>query len=200
MAFETEKNEFIAMLFSEYYTALRKDCIRYIRHDPKFLTLVDDCIQETFIKAYRNYDTLKTHPNIAGWLSIASRNYLMSELRKHKYQNEYLVGLMDAAEFSGTDQGMYAFERWISKNEMQDMIDRVFDILSPQEKNIFQDHFINNRTAMETAELNDLTKGAVEAGVRRIRKKIRKLFGRIIFFSIAQYVYVHLMHYTRWRG
>ncbi len=60
MAFESERNEFIAMLFSEYYTALRKDCMRYIRHDPKFLPLVDDCIQETFIKAYRNYHTLKS--------------------------------------------------------------------------------------------------------------------------------------------
>ncbi len=200
MAFETGRNEFIAMLFSEYYTALRKDCIRYIRHDPKFLPLVDDCIQETFIKAYSNYDTLKTHPNIAGWLIIASRNYLMSVLRKHKYQNEHQVGLIDAAEFSEIDNGISAFERWICKNDMQDMIDKVYEVLSPKEKDILRDHFINNRTALETAELNGLTKGAIESGVRRIRKKIRKLFGKIIFFSIAQYVFVHLMHYTRWRG
>ncbi len=131
MDFDNERVAYIEKLFLDHYSSLRKACIRYMRYDPIFLPLVDDCIQETFIKAFKSYEVLKTHPNVAGWLVITSKNYLMSELRKHKRRDERLTCLMDTAEFTG-DHGTRDFERWVSQNELQDMIDKVCEVLSPK--------------------------------------------------------------------
>jgi RNA polymerase sigma-70 factor (ECF subfamily) len=200
MGIDPDRNTFIERLFCNYHDVLKKECIRYVRYDSKFLLMVDDCIQETFIKAIVHYEQLQSHPNIVGWLVRCCKNSIKLDLRKYKRRGEIVSGSMDTVEHAKSNYEGDAFERWLSKKEALETLDLLYEALSPKECAIFQDYFVNDLSAEETADKNGLSKSAVQSGVTRIRKKINKIFHIVVFFSVAQHIFDFLMHYNKRRG
>ena len=200
MSLEPDRNAFIESLFRNYHDILKKECIRYVRYDSKFLLMVDDCIQETFIKAIVHFEQLQSHPNIVGWLVRCCKNNIKSDLRKYKRRGKIVIGSLDTAEHAKVHHDDTAFERWMNKSEALDTLDLLYEALSPKECAIFKDYFVNDLSAEETANRNGLTKSAVQSGVMRIRKKINRFLHIVLFFSVAQHILELLMHYNKRKG
>lgn len=49
---------YIEKLIDEYHDVLVKMCKRIVHYDPYYMHMIDDCLQEVFVKAYMNYDSL----------------------------------------------------------------------------------------------------------------------------------------------
>lgn len=70
----------------------------YRQHQQKLLTvafrllndwsLAEDMTQNVFLKLYMKRGSLRTHPNIQGWLFLTLRNQIMNETQKSFYKRE----------------------------------------------------------------------------------------------------------------
>ena len=195
MSTEMERDSFIASLFIDYADFLKKECLHYVHYDSRYVSLVDDCIQETFIKAIMNYGKLRVHPNVAGWLVQCCKNYIRSDMRKQRNRTEIMNASAKADGVVMQGKEMNAFDRWLKREDALDTVALIYELLSPKERTIFQDYFIQDLSAAETAEKNHLSTSSVQAGVRRIREKIRRILHSILFISASQYILALFTHY-----
>ena len=78
----SERNAFIEALYDRWYDYICQQCYRFVNYEPIRSLLVEDCVQEAFIKAARHYAQLQSHPNAVGWIIKTSENQILNETRK----------------------------------------------------------------------------------------------------------------------
>ena len=63
-----ERELFLKRLYDENAVFLIRLCRKRTNYDPACADMVDACVQETFLAAFKACDTLAAHPNPRGWL------------------------------------------------------------------------------------------------------------------------------------
>ncbi len=179
-------------LFIRNHDALKSYCVRLIHYDPRYMPLVDDCIQEAFLKAFHNFESIRSSPNPFGWLAVCCQHYIRSEFRKQKRRSE-IMGIPVSLETSEeASDPMDSVLRWLNRMDAKEVLDAITAQLSPAEKKVFRDHFELGHTMNETAERCDMSANAVRSAVERIKKKAIKSKISVIFF-IGQCIF----HFSR---
>lgn len=69
--------------------------------------LIDDAIQETWIKAWRALPGLKHEKNLHGWLKLIATRVVIDAIRKQKCAEHYTNSLEARAEFYEQYYGLY---------------------------------------------------------------------------------------------
>lgn len=182
---DQQRDEFIESLYREYYADLKRYSYHYFRHDSKFTPYIEDCIQETFAKATANYENLKMHKNIIGWLVKTCGNELCECLRKHTRHRKHFEGQIRIdAESASSD--LDDLERWIRQHDAAAEIQKIYQALTPLEQTVFSAYYVNNQSLKETAAEHGMTENAVHCSAKRIRQKAKKIASEdlIIIFLI----------------
>lgn len=80
----TEEENFLEDCYRKYYTSILNLCRREVNHNPLYADVIDTCIQDTFLLAYRSYAQIKDYTNIRAWLVRACLNRLLPYIKLQK--------------------------------------------------------------------------------------------------------------------
>ena len=70
--------EWFDSIYMKYQPKLLRIAVRMVG-DPQ---LAEDMVQSVFLTLLTNYERLMEHPNIWGWLAVALKNQIMTEMQK----------------------------------------------------------------------------------------------------------------------
>lgn len=74
----SEQTQFLNDLTLQYGDMLTKYAYRFFGYQPNKLEIAQDAVQETFLKAVQEVETLMEHPNIAAWLKVSLKYTLFN--------------------------------------------------------------------------------------------------------------------------
>lgn len=170
-----------ADLFANYYDVLKKDLSHYVGYSPTFSNCIDDCIQDTFERFLLKYESLKMHPNHAGWLVVVARKLMSNKIKRTLRHSTSSLDHPNAPDPPDLYDGI---EDWLDRQEAQELANKVLDLMTEKEKPIVIDRLGKGMTSEETALRNHTTIGAVKAIVHRVRKRAKKTPPFLILFVI----------------
>jgi RNA polymerase sigma-70 factor, ECF subfamily len=158
-AFEDPRDE-----LASHLRALRAFAISLTRN----VTLADDLVQETVLKAWNNIAKFEPGTNMQAWLFTILRNTYFSSLRKTRREVPDTDGIHAAAMFEKpAHDGRLA---------MRDF-ERAFEKLSPEHREVLILVGASGYSCEEAAEMMDVAVGTVKSRASRARKRLAELLG-----------------------
>lgn len=164
-------DEAYTYIYRQYSQAL----YAYGMHFTSDKGLVEDCIQDVFIKIFQNRKHLQSTDNIKLYLFIALKNKLFNVFRKDikYYQIDSLEPVFTAE---------YTIEDEIIENEkeqfLNDKMIRMLDVLSPRQKEIIFYRFVEGLSYEEICKIMDMNYQSTQNLIQRSLKKLRTTFSR----------------------
>lgn len=151
--------------------------LRYVNDDEAARSLV----QETFLQAYKNLDSFRGDSKLTSWVTGIGINLARSWLRKNKRQQpmdeETMERLQPDFRF-----GRYtgSFEPWdpeqtAERTERKQLVHKALDELSDSYREVIVLRDLEERSTKETAEILDISRGAVRVRLHRARQALRSL-------------------------
>lgn len=158
-------------IYREYSQAL----CAYGMHFTSDKGLVEDCIQDVFIKIFQNRRHLQSTDNIKLYLFIALKNKLFNIFRKDiKYSQIDSLEPVFAAEYTIEDE--------IIENEREQFLNekmiRMLEVLSPRQKEIIYYRFVEGLSYEEICQIMDMNYQSTQNLIQRSLKKLRTTFSQ----------------------
>ena len=164
-------DEAYTYIYREYSQAL----YAYGMHFTSDTGLVEDCIQDVFIKIFQNRRHLQSTDNIKLYLFIALKNKLFNIFRKDiKYSQIDSLEPVFAAEYTIEDE--------IIENEREQFLNekmiRMLEVLSPRQKEIIYYRFVEGLSYEEICQIMDMNYQSTQNLIQRSLKKLRTTFSQ----------------------
>ena len=164
-------DEAYTYIYREYSQAL----YAYGMHFTSDKGLVEDCIQDVFIKIFQNLRHLQSTDNIKLYLFIALKNKLFNIFRKDiKYSQIDSLEPVFAAEYTIEDE--------IIENEREQFLNekmiRMLEVLSPRQKEIIYYRFVEGLSYEEICQIMDMNYQSTQNLIQRSLKKLRTTFSQ----------------------
>lgn len=164
-------DEAYTYIYREYSQAL----YAYGMHFTSDKGLVEDCIQDVFIKIFQNRRHLQSTDNIKLYLFIALKNKLFNIFRKDiKYSQIDSLEPVFAAEYTIEDE--------IIENEREQFLNekmiRMLEVLSPRQKEIIYYRFVKGLSYEEICQIMDMNYQSTQNLIQRSLKKLRTTFSQ----------------------
>lgn len=164
-------DEAYTYIYREYSQAL----YAYGMHFTSDKGLVEDCIQDVFIKIFQNRRHLQSTDNIKLYLFIALKNKLFNIFRKDiKYSQIDSLEPVFAAEYTIKDE--------IIENEREQFLNekmiRMLEVLSPRQKEIIYYRFVEGLSYEEICQIMDMNYQSTQNLIQRSLKKLRTTFSQ----------------------
>ena len=164
-------DEAYTYIYREYSQAL----YAYGMHFTYDKGLVEDCIQDVFIKIFQNRRHLQSTDNIKLYLFIALKNKLFNIFRKDiKYSQIDSLEPVFAAEYTIEDE--------IIENEREQFLNekmiRMLEVLSPRQKEIIYYRFVEGLSYEEICQIMDMNYQSTQNLIQRSLKKLRTTFSQ----------------------
>lgn len=174
---------FIDDLLSRYHDTLQKQCAQIVHYDPKYLPMVDDCIQEAYCKAFHNYDSIVHSGNPYAWLVRCCINYFRSKIRQNIRRREIIGTHVSLEQYGDVEDPKDSLLRWIAKMDASDTLGELLESLTPLEAAVFHSYYQENLSLKDTAKNNGISTGSARAAVDRIKRKLNRLPLLIFIFA-----------------
>ncbi|AWB43443.1 sigma-70 family RNA polymerase sigma factor [Paenibacillus sp. CAA11] len=162
----------IEELCNEYYVVIYKYCMKLIRGQKELLSFAEECTQNTFLEACKQFSNLKSHPNIRGWLFCTAKNMINHSFRCMYLQQKRESSLHEntAIDFHYTDPQL---ENLLEEDTNFDLLSQeILDHLHPFEYEIYCDYYINKMSIATLSVKYQMTESAITTRIYRIRKSI----------------------------
>ena len=164
-------DEAYTYIYREYSQAL----YAYGMHFTSDKGLVEDCIQDVFVKIFQNRKHLQSTDNIKLYLFIALKNKLFNIFRKDiKYSQIDSLEPVFAAEYTIEDE--------IIENEREQFLNekmiRMLEVLSPRQKEIIYYRFVEGLSYEEICQIMDMNYQSTQNLIQRSLKKLRTTFSQ----------------------
>jgi len=177
----SEQTQFLNDLTLQYGDMLTKYAYRFFGYQPSKLEIAQDAVQETFLKAVVEVETLMEHPNVAAWLKVSLKYTLFNIQRDPYWQHEEpqasIVNLTASKDLI-TD----ALDQSDSLPRLKEIISVIDSVLSREELSTFHNHFLLGLTTEETAILESVPSSTIRGRISRIRKKLKSHFNILCCF------------------
>ena len=149
-------------MWEELYEAHYKELLSYGTHMGIGKELTEDLVQETFVKAMMNTETVEdlSPAKRRAWLFRTFKNLVFDRYRRAVLENEYTQNL----------QPQYAEDPGIQQIENA----MVLQSISPQDSAIFQLRYFDGYTAEEISQMLGLPPGTVRSRLSRCRKILKQ--------------------------
>lgn len=171
-----EQESLLERIAEEYNDMLIRYCARCVSYNTKLMPLIPDVIQETYLKAVENVDTLLTHQNIPGWLKKSCHYSLLNMIRNVRSSREIPSPAIERLRFLYNQNSNNAL--WRDDITLNDVLDAVVLLLSEEDQIIFNDYFLDDLSTKETAVKNHMGYDVVRGKISRIRKKLKEYFSK----------------------
>ena len=149
-------------MWEELYEALYKELVAYGIRMSGSRELTEDLVQETFVKALMNAQTLEdlSPSKRRAWLYRTFKNLFFDRYRRSVLETEYEQSLQGEPQ---EDHGIQEIE-----NAM------ILQSIKPLDRAIFQLRYFDGYTAEEISRMLKLPPGTVRSRLSRCRKYLRK--------------------------
>ena len=151
--------------------------LRYVGDEEAARSLV----QETFLQAYENLDSFRGDSKLTSWVTGIGINLARSWLRKNKRQQPMEEQKMERLQ-PDFRFGRYtgSFEPWnpeqtAERSERKALVRRALDELSDSYREVIVLRDLEEHSTKETAEILDISRGAVRVRLHRARQALRAL-------------------------
>lgn len=146
---------------------VRRTVCRWLPHDQ----MVEDVVQETFIKAFKAMHHLLPGSNFEGWLCCIARNTCANHLRGWqrnivKPAAEY--GIEDCNDLIATDDAAFG-----DNDEIEKAVEKLLSSLQHQERTILIMSHLEGRSARDVGQCLGMTAGNVRIRVMRTLRALR---------------------------
>jgi RNA polymerase sigma-70 factor (ECF subfamily) len=135
----------------------------YVRHVLYWLVrseLIDELVQETFIKAWKNYGDFKKESHVKTWLYRIARNCALDFIKKEsRHNNENREEISDNADL-----------------EMKDLISKALMALNLEQREVFILYYKFGHTTKEISEILKVKEGTVKSRLSYSRDKVKNFF------------------------
>ena len=132
------------------------------------VTLADDLVQDTLVKAWAKFDTFEPGTNLRAWLITILRNNFYSMYRKRHGEIQDVEGRY--AEQLSTRGGQ---ESGLEMQEFRAALEE----LSPEHREVLLMVGVMGFSYEEAAEVCDVALGTVKSRVNRARARLAELLG-----------------------
>ena len=136
--------------------------------------LVKDCIQDVFIKIYKNRNNLNSTDNIKLYLFIALKNSLLNILKKDQNISQWIDSIDPNNVYERDVENIYIENE--TDEERQKKVMRMMDILTPRQQKAIHFRFVECMSITEIQELMGMNYQSVQNLIQRALIKIRKNF------------------------
>lgn len=138
----------------------------------------EDVLQDAFLKAFEHLSDFREDSRFYTWITRIAVNEALMKLRKRKSSKE--VGMEDSEDGNG-DVQVREFADWkpnpeqqFAQTELEQILQTAVGTLSPGFRTVFYLRDVEGLSTEETAELLDLSVGAVKARLFRARLRLRE--------------------------
>lgn len=171
-----EQTAFLEGIAEKYEDMLFHYCAKCMNYNPKIMPFVPDLVQEVYLKASVNVDTLMRHNNIPGWLKKSCHFSILNMLCNQRNGREILYPTAEKLQLLLHQDRITIKNHDEASITLEEVISAAETILSDEEQAIFNDYFLDDLSTSETAELNHMTYDTVRGKISRIRKKLKAHF------------------------
>ena len=172
-----ENREFFEELYRSEYDNIK----RYVRRMVTEGNGIEDIVQETFVEAYRKISSLRTHPNVPGWLRVTAKNKIMKwEEKQKKYSLEFDYILQNA---EGSGKGKSSDDC-----KMVEAYCTVRKILSDEELEILRCYYEYGYTSQEMAARLGITETCFKVRILRMKQRIKNSLQLPLFVCAGQLI------------
>lgn len=175
-----EERSFLDGLYDKYAHRLFLYSYSQLIQFPNPRSLAEECVQETFESALKKIHALLKHDSPEGWLMSACKKNVLSMRRK-------IMRRMRITETSFPEDTPFAasrshdsVEEWIMKYDLSTAQQQLVDVLTEQERSVYQLFYANRLSLKETAKRLNLSEAAVRGATQRIRAKAKKIFSVLL--------------------
>ncbi|MDO5377183.1 MAG: sigma-70 family RNA polymerase sigma factor [Clostridia bacterium] len=174
-----ERSKWINACYEQYFDSLMARARCYAGGDALVRNELEDCVNEAFEIAWRNYEELRNHPCMIGWLTKTTYNRIDNFSTRGSTRIARRSVSIDSETTKDLEDREAArrLESWAEQEEHRALIERIIRMLTQSEKEIFDHYFIHGRTAPDIMEQTGYSLGRVRATIRRIRKKAKNVMG-----------------------
>ena len=90
-----DQSAFLESLPEKYEKMLFQYCARCVSYNPNIMPFIPDLLQEVYLKASLNVESLMHHENIPGWLKKSCHFSLLTMLRNQRNNREILCHFLN---------------------------------------------------------------------------------------------------------
>lgn len=156
--------------FEEKITLIYKDLYKFIYYIIKNQNLTEDILQETLMKAYEKFDTIKDIQKFKPWIFSIAKNESLSWIKKYNREipseNIYLEMLSDSLGDIP--------EELLIKNETREQVRESIKVLKPIDQEIMYLRYYYDLTLNEIALILNMNENTVRTHHMRSKEKIYK--------------------------
>ena len=172
---DQDRKDFLDEIYRKYRRDLFNKSYSMFDYRPEFRPLAEDCVQETYIRAFLEADKLIDYKEPLYWLLTTCKHITMTERRKYR-RRQQILNTVPAADDEGLIDPKNAIADWMAENDLLAKKKQLLETLTEQEREMYTAVYSEGLSAKEAAERTGTTVGAVYAALHRVRDKIRRLF------------------------
>jgi RNA polymerase sigma-70 factor (ECF subfamily) len=160
--------EFFSELVTRYYPKLRRYLTRLLNgHAPD----VDECLSETFLKAYINIATYTPGLTFSAWIYRIAHNQAVDHIRKSSRRQT--VELEE--HHAPTDTTV--------RDEERDAVERILVHLSPDDRDLLTLYYFEELSLDEISDIFKIRSNTLAARIKRMRERIKKSYNKPFYGS-----------------
>ena len=171
-------------VIEKFYQEKTKELVRICRIILYRLMLTDvdaeDIVQKIAVKAWEKRTKLAHHENRMGWFIIACEKECYALARKKETQRRKFGWRIPLSEEMQNDAQQDAILRWLNQIEAKEILAELVNQMTPLEQSVYDQYYVQDRTAHETAALLGMKVNTVNDAARRIRKKALRISRRLL--------------------
>ncbi len=169
-----ERSEHIEQLHKEYAEALRKYCLGKFAGQADAVGRAEDCVQETFMIAYKKYVQMMSHASLKHWLFQTCKNRVQNNLKRYyrrQKRRSYSLDHPVAAELSDP---ISPFNRLEAEESYNDTVGRMYEMLLDGQREVFEEYYLKDRKIKDKHNKLGMPENTVKSILRRIRERLKK--------------------------
>lgn len=185
---QDERNKLIEDLYIQHYNSVFHLCASIIGYDHQFYPLVEDCVQEAFVKALIHYKEFSNYRNPMGWIALAATNRIKSELRKESNHRKFFSSSTHDLD-KNTNVSDECIDHALNQEFVVEQLTKIYQQLTEHEKKIFYAYFIDEKRMKEIIADTGYSMNSVRSAINRIRGRARSIKNLVLFLIIKCNIY-----------
>lgn len=161
---------------TQIYQTFQKPLLYYIMRNVSQKDVAEDILQEVFLKAYKNFDTLKEKQNIQAWLYKIASNTLIDYFRKKRLPTQENNEIMIDEEHNSE----------MVIEELDCCLKNFIEKLPTKQKEILTAVYFEEYSLVEYAQHHQLNLSTVKSQAKRAKEKLKEVFYQCCQFETNQ--------------
>ncbi|MFJ7934020.1 RNA polymerase sigma factor [Sporosarcina sp. NPDC096371] len=167
-----QNSEAERIIFEQYYKRVYYTAYQVIKDQ----NLAEDIAQETFMKAFKNLQTVQDVEKLGAWLSVIATRTAIDHLRRLKRWNDFTTSDVYINTEPDATQIDYVstVETGIEKAYVKELLLKEIDKLKPDHKEVLILFYHHDLTYEEIAELLGVKLSTLKTRMFRAKKKLKE--------------------------